>query len=346
MRTMLTPIVILFAVCAATQETLPLRMPLRAVDAHEVPETSAGPLRYPIKCGSGGSLYFRTYAGPQQVPITRVGPDGHERKMIGLSGTAYADKARIADFFPLPRGGVLLLVFDRLAKLAPGEYRLLDFSDDGTLRHDTKLDLAFDPQHLAVFDNGEVLLAGRKPTSQGGGTGDPVMAIVDASGRVIRTVSATGELTVQEVKNWPKDGTGTEGLTNKERYDMALDLSIAETGDDGNVYLLRRGPEGPLFQVTPAGVVHAIPLPPLASATLMNVKIASGNLLLQYAERSSKALTYVYRILDLSTFDVKAEYSDGGPAYLGSALACYTLDGLTFVTRTGTQGLKIVAAKP
>lgn len=337
---------LLMSVSALSQEQAPYRVPLRILDAREVSQVTAAVIRYPIKCGDGGSLYFRTYLQNEDVPIIRLSGDGKDRKDIGLKGTSYAGKARIVDFAPLRRGGVALLVFYRPAKVANGEYRLLDFADDGTMRHDVRLHLSFDPRELAMFDNGEALIAGRKPTAEGGGTGDPVLAIVDDRGQLLRTLSITGDLRPEQVTDWPKDTMSPRGLTHAEQYEVAIDLSIAESGDDGNVYLLRRGPRGPLFQITPSGTVRTINLPLLPSAMLMTLKVSAGDLLVQYAQRLSDSNTYLYRVFEPSTMTLKGEYTDAGPAYLGSALGCYTPDGLTFVTRATNQNLKIVTARP
>lgn len=334
-------------------------------ETHEIPGVFTNPT-FPAKCGlDGSSIYFRQLVPDLNMPATRIDSDRKGAKIFGLESTRYHGHAHIWDFAPALNGGVYLLIWYRFqdGKKRTDGYRLLSFDGEGRLTHDAAIEgVPFDPLQIAAFANGTLVVAGRKTSERGGHKGAPGIAIISETGRLLKT------LTIEHDVEPPKPQAHKSSSTRKpetdepseveraqEQYDLSLNLSLVQSADDGNVYVLRQAPAGPLFQISPGGVVREIKLPGHQGGNINAAMVARGRLLLHYVkdEDLGQIDLGLYAQYDLATMEKIQSYEVERTNTLWNAMhGCYNGDQLTFLKfrarpplRAGKQQAAIASAQ-
>jgi hypothetical protein len=334
---------------------------LTVAETQEVSGTFTNPI-FPAKCGlDGTSIYFRQFTGESSMPPTRLDADRKSAKTFGLDATRYFHHAQIWDFAPASYGGVYLLIwfhFQDGDKLNKG-YRVLSFNGDGRLTKDILLEgLTFDPLHMAAFSNGSFVVAGRKTSERGGHRGAPGIALISETGRVLKTLTIEHDVVPPEagaakmstaVKNHKPDMTEqSEKEKAQQQYDSSLDFSLVQSGDDGNIYVLRYSHGGPLFQITPAGIVREIMLPDYQGSKVNAAMVARGHVLVHYVheEEFGQSDLGLYSEYDLATMEKIRDFSVEKIAPISNAMqGCYSGDQITFLKIRPHGHLFVLVAK-
>lgn len=126
-------------------------------------------------------------------------------------------------------------------------------------------------------------------------------------------------------------------------------LSSAETSEDGNIYLMRNTPSGPVHVISPSGTVrNSISLIPPKGARLSTVKVASGRLVALYIRDNPDREgigQVILSELDLSNKVKIAEYSHSN-FHIGSVLACAAPPIYTFLGADEAGHLTVVKTTP
>ena len=120
--------------------------------------------------------------------------------------------------------------------------------------------------------------------------------------------------------------------------------SSMELADDGNVYLMRHSPTGPVYVIAPSGqVLKRIALSPPEGSYLSEIKVSHQELAAEYIRpkpSSHEISAVVIQIVDLQSGEPVAEYSHAD-GEIGSAFACYSADNLTFLVKDDKGSLMI-----
>lgn len=341
--------------CAEAQSSQ--EIPLRVRSAIAVTGEFAGIFMMPLKCNSKGDIYVRGYQ-PGDIlaaPVVKFSNEGKRVAAYSLRSVSGFEKAGDAvNFEVTPRGEVFLLV----TKSAT-ERGLVRFHEDGRFDKYIPLDAFFDPNHIAAFSTGELLITGirfsqEKPTAPG----EPLTALFDRSGRLLRELRLEGDVNFEE-KESAKTAVPTESGPEKvleirdtgeeDRY-SAVTLGAAFAADDGNVYLLRAGKAPLLYQVTAGGETKPISIPPPREGfRLLSIKVAGGRAVLALEEsgggsqRRPAPPRQLLSLVDLATGEKLLDYVV--PAGTG-AFACYSPDALTFLGSGQNQTLTLKKLTP
>ncbi len=313
---------------------------------------SAMPIVLPVKCDPEGNPFLLLYdmAGYDGGPILKVSSDGKRAVRFAMESVPDVGGAGILDFAPGPRGEVYLLASKRVESSGLEEIYLITFDNDGKFRSKHQLDLSLRPKQIAAFSSGDFLIAGREiPEDKTTHplNAKPFVGIFNGRGQFLRRLQLRAD--VEAKPETKKSPLGEEFQSIDRQYEKALGASLAEMSDDGNVYLMRQSPTGPVYVISPAGVlVRTIKLVPPSGATLSTVKTSRGHLVaefLRFKPDGTQIEAIFFDLYDLSNGKKVSEYSVTD-ARIGSALACYTADAFTFVGNDGDGHLALVRAKP
>ena len=330
-------------VCWALQPASAQERPLTLLTVRDVPGVFQNPV-FPAKCGREKELYVRIFNGSSNIPPTRISPDAKEAKTFGLDNTPYSKKAHIWDFAPGLNGEVFELIWLRIND--QGGYRLLRFDREGKLLSDNSITAPFDPLQIAVLGNGQLVIAGRKANELGGHKGDPGIGIINDRGQFISSLKLKKDLVPPKEAQQTTDDMPSEA---QEEYNYAIDLSIASSADDGNVYVLRQSATGPIIAISPDGQLKEISLPPRGEGIINSALVSHGHVLVHYVERSDRYRqtdTGIFSEYNLSSVEKVADYKADGPLTSNNMPGCYSPDEVTFLKIAPKGRLSLLSAKP
>jgi len=288
-----------------------------------------------FRCDSGGNIYLRIWNEDLKSPVTRVSGDGE--KVTQFVIPADEDLAGIQDFWVADDGHLYIL-----ADKPPDKAYVLSFDADGKHKSSTQLDVPLRANQIAVFDSGDFLIAGRQsvPPEPGAAlaNGAPFVGIFNDRGQLLKKVEFG-----KDIKPDPKQPLLRADL----HYAEAIVGSATAAGDDGTVYFMRRGIDGPIYAVSAAGLItKTIRLKPPEDAHLATVKIAKGTLAAEFLRKTgddSRIESILTQLIDIRTGRKITEFKSVPP--LGPDFACYSPDEFTFLSNDEKGYLTILRAK-
>lgn len=270
----------------------------------------------------------------QGGPILRISSDGKNLVRYSLDSTPSLQNGSISDFAPGIHGDIYLLV------TLKGKSSISVFSKDGQFNSEIPLDIEGTLRQLAVFHSETLLVIGQRPGS--GANGRNFAAIVNTRGLLIR------DLTIDVNPSPSKDG---EEKPQARGGSKPFDISVAETADDGNIYMFRFGSEGPVYVITPSGSTRNFPVTPPKGTHLNSIKVGHGRLVAMYS-RSTEQSSGEAQIdsIRFAAFDVSdgrkvGEY-EGSATSFGMGFACYKPDTFTFLGASPSGAMELQQASP
>ena len=310
--------------------------PIEAVKT--VPTRLLAPGRYSrLRCDSDGNIYLRVYTGDRRSPVVRVSPDG--KKLTTFEIDPELDLSGVQDFWVTDYGELYVL-----AEKGSDEGYVLSFDADGKFKDKVRLDVPIRPNQIAVFDSGDLLVAGREPATSSSGrssaNGSALVGIFNNRGQLIKRIEFR-----KDIKPNPKHSIRRADL----HYAEAIVNSSTVSSDDGQVYFMRHGPDGPVYAVSSRGTItKTLHLIPPQGALLSTVKVAKGNLAAEFIINSVNSQiagpapveSVITQIYDLSTGKEVMEYSSVPP--IGPDLACYQSDSFKYLTTDNDHYLEIL----
>lgn len=137
------------------------------------------------------------------------------------------------------------------------------------------------------------------------------------------------DVTKKDAKQKPTDPS----FSDADRVRNLIDVSYLQTADDGNAYLMRNTPRGPVFVVAPGGSVRRLALvPPVANADLQWIMASRGSIAAQYQLHDPiQRKTHYLAVVDVATGKTREtirythDYQTNG-----GGLACYQHGAFTF----------------
>lgn len=233
-----------------------------------------------------------------------------------------------------PGGGVIMIHSDGYSKL------LDNFGPDGTRDSSVALEsppLPFFPSQLAVFPSGEVLMSGMQfhPGYKA------ATAVYDSTGHVVKQVTLDGDVETERAID--KDTSG------QQQNKSAINQSVAITGDDGLVYLMRATSPPTVYAISAAGdVVRKIVVrsPAGGGVSDFGIRVVKNRLAVQFRRNceSDSCRTSAYSVVDATTGKTLAAYV--ADEEVSGAMVCYAPDPDRFFIFSYHDGPEIVEAQP
>jgi hypothetical protein len=284
--------------------------------------------------------------GRSYVKLVKQGP-GWDGLLLRLSGKGMREAefdttgALVNIFAVRPNGGVAMMHLD-------GATNVVDnFGPDGKRESAVRLEpppTAFFPIQLAVFRSGEMLIGGlhgyRAST-----------AIYDPTGHLVKQFVLNGDA---EIERAIEVGDARYTHAPRENNDP-VSRSVAITGDDGFVYLMRATSPATVYVISPAGEVIrkiVVSAPTDKGLPDFGIRVVKNRLTVKFDRECDSALSFescrgtLYTVVDGTTGRRLADYGAGDTAGL---LACYAPDPdrfFTFSMSADEHRLEIVETAP
>lgn len=298
------------------------------------------PLHLPLRCDGDGNIYLRGFEqGNPASPVLRLSPKGDRVTTFSFGNEASLQKGVVQDFAVTPDGDVFELVqFDNNTYIA-------SFSDDGRFKSKTKIEKQFWPIHLTVLAGGtSFLITGAEVPVKGGPPPKLINAIFDTSGRLTKEISFQHD--PAELKEAPRDKPKVENYLG-DRTILPLVTGDAQTGPDGNWYVMRASKPAVIFALDSTGkLVRTVTVePPEPRMDVGNMQFSANwiAVLFYRANSDGQVEKRILALVDPRTGVREHTYVLGEG--LGGAFACSNGTSYTFVTDEGGK-LAISYAQP
>jgi hypothetical protein len=277
----------------------------------------------PTTCDDQERLYIKLFEAGQGMkgPLFRLSNQGVVEAKFDTSGEL------INRYAAGPDGGVIMIHSD-------GSGKFIDnFAPDGTRESSVALErppVPFFPSQLAVFNSGEILLSGLqyRPGYKAS------TAIFDPRGRLVKQLVLDGDVVIESAIS--------NDTRAQQQNTSTIDTSVAITGDDGLVYLMRPSP-CTVYAISSAGeVVHQIvvraPSGKASARCGFGIRVGKNRLVVQFSRNA-------YTVVDATTGEQLATYESDKEAT--GTMACFVPDPDRFlIFSQNKHGLDIVEAEP
>jgi hypothetical protein len=297
-----------------------------------------GGIAFPTACDEQGRLYVKLIKiGPGMMgPLFRLSSKGVVETEFDTSG------AVVNRYAVRPDGGVIMVRVDGAVKIVDS------FATDGTRESSMVLErppIAFFPSQLAVFHSGEILMSGLQ--YQPGYKA--ATAIYDPTGHVVKQLVLDGDV---EIERAIKAGDAKD-TSAQQPHTQAVSRSVAITGDDGLVYLMRATSPATVYAISAAGDVVrkiAVRAPTATGLPEFGIRVVKNRLAVQFSRSCNSALGVdscrgsTYAVIDATTGQRLADYE--ADKELAGPIACYAPDPDRFFVFSDWHGIDIVEVEP
>jgi len=324
---------LLWADCAASSRKATRRehSSLVMTDSVVVKSEMGGIFFSPTKCDAEGNLYSME-AIDATSGIRKMSPKGH--LVATFAGSAATDlSVWHGTYFAVTSDGSVY----QLGDLRDSRDRVvISYIKDGSYRSGARLEAPhgaedWNEMQIAVFPSGDFLIAGsiNDPDSK---VRLPFTGIFDARGAIKREIVFRDDADLQKMAEAGDPRVVTPG---HEFMNSAVDAGQAESGEDGNVYLMRKISPAIFYAVSPAGeVVRRFTIDPGESDYAPVVMHTSGSrIAVEFWEPQSRQ--ELIKVTDLEGHEIATydgTFKDGDAQRpIGGAFACYAQDPERFI---------------
>jgi hypothetical protein len=230
-----------------------------------------------------------------------------------------------------------------------GASKIVDnFAPDGTHESSVVLErppIPFFPSQLAVFHSGEILMSGLQyqPGYKAATT------IYDLTGHVVKQLVLDGDAEIERAI----EAGNTKDTSVQQPHTQAVSRSVAITGDDGLVYLMRATSPATVYAISDAGDVVrriAVSAPTDTGLPDFGIRVVKNRLAVQFSRSCNSALGVdscrgsTYAVVDATTGQRLAAYE--ADKELAGPIACYAPDPDRLFIFSDWHGSDIVEAEP
>lgn len=291
----------------------------------------------PVKCDLEGNTIVRVHR--EEIgggsPILRIDPNGSVLASFTLDSTEFAE-AQLLDFTPGSNGEIYVLV-----EVKPQEAHILEFDSRGKYVSHHQLESPLFARQIAVLSSGDFIVAGitnEEDAKPGKRAPKPFLGIFNNRGQLQKVLELKQDVQVRTSKS------GSAARSYKD----ALAASSLQASDDGNAYLMRRSARGPIYQISPGGIVsRRTQLDPPPGAQLSNIRVSRNKLIAEFIKNKPNSYqidSVLLQVIDL-TNGQKADYWHSDPK-IGSLLGCSSAGGMfSFISNDEEHYLTLVNAK-
>ncbi len=315
-------------------------MPLRFSKVTKLPGRHVPAIIAPMKCGADGHMFVRFADDPQASSISVISPDGEAAFSVSASAVNDVRDGHVEDFAPGPSGETYVLL-SRETEPGQEEEYIAKFDDTGQYVSATKLSIDFHARRLAIFASSqEFVITGYrlKGETLPNVPALPITGLFDSAGQLLRYVALPRDIQDSvKVKHFHEGG---HSITQH----AVIDMSSLQASNDGNIYLMRATPAGPVYSISPGGAVHRITLiPPGEQANLLSIKVDGGRLVAEYNRYGGN--NEHWHVLEL--FDLRGHLlrrTEIAPEKVGFGLACYRNSSFSFLLTNQNGNLRLAEA--
>jgi hypothetical protein len=220
-----------------------------------------------------------------------------------------------------PNGGIAAARIDGKTKV------IVNFGPDGEREEEVRLEtppIPFFPMQIAIFPSGGILISGGSYRENQAST-----AVYDPEGHLIKQIVLEGDEELEHAIPSSDKKSSHSPVIDRS----SISRSVAITGDDGNVYLMRATAPPTVYAISPTGeVLHKIvvPSPPDAAWPRFGIRVIKNKLVVEFYRECSNRLDSgsckgtVLSVLEASTGKPLVNYEPEETA--GSVIACYVPD--------------------
>jgi hypothetical protein len=294
----------------------------------------------PTECDEQGRAYVKLVK-----PVPGMRGSLLRLSSKGVSEAEFDTEGALINLYAVrPNGGVAMIHQD-------GAKNMLDnFGPDGKRESSVPLDrppIPFRPMQIAVFRSGEVLIAGLQTHSGYKAS----TAIYAPTGHLAKQFELDGDAEIERaVEVGDARYASSSGHGNE-----AVERSVATTGDDGFVYLMRSMSPATVYVISYTGDVIrklVVNSPTDKGLPDFGIRVVKNRLAVQFNRECDNALYTscqgsVYSVVDATTGQKLADY--GTEDDTAGPIACYAPDPDRFFTFSfGAEGhrLEIVESAP
>jgi hypothetical protein len=297
-----------------------------------------GGIAYPTACDEQGRSYVkRIKGGPGMVgPLFRLSRKGVVEAEFDTSG------AVVNRYAVRPDGGVIMLRVDRQSELGD------NFAPDGTRGSSVAFErpaIPFFPSQLAVFPSGEILMSGLQfhPGYKA------ATAIYDPTGHVVKELVLDGDAEIERAI----EAGDVKDTSVQQPHKEAVDQSVAVTGDDGLVYLMRATSPATVYAISAEGEVVrkiVVKAPTGSGSPDFGIRVVKNRLTVQFrrncdsTDDSDSCQRSAYAVVDATTGQRLAAYE--ADKEVAGPIACYAPDPDRFFIFSDGHDFEIVEAEP
>jgi hypothetical protein len=220
-----------------------------------------------------------------------------------------------------PNGGIAAARINGKTKV------IVNFGPDGEREADVRLEtppIPFFPMQIAVFPSGGILVSGGSYRDNRAST-----AVYDPEGHLVKQLALQGDGELEHAP--PTSGKKSPRAPLMDR--SSISRSVAITGDDGNVYLMRATAPPTVYAISSTGeVVHKIVAPGPADAAWprFGIRVIKNKLIVEFYRECLNRLDEsscegtALSVLEAGTGKPLVNYAPEDTA--GGVLACYVPD--------------------
>ncbi|HXE90821.1 MAG TPA: hypothetical protein VNK82_07660 [Terriglobales bacterium] len=271
----------------------------------------------PLQCDGDGNIYIRFYQeGERRAPIKKFDTQGNRQATFSLEAVTEWDASELtAMYFSVNARG-------ELHQIAWSEdLYVLTFNKDGSYKRRAKIEPLIIPAQVAEFASGEFLITGRKyegKREDGTNLIEPFTGIFDSSGKLIKRLTFQDDQEIQKAVE-----RGDSNFVNPliPGTNRAISMGMAVTGEDGNVYVMRRTVPAVIYAVSSAGeVVRKLAVDPGDPGMMPSImQLSKGRVAILF--RSDATKEQIVKVVDSQSGEELVTYDANS---LGPTLACYS----------------------
>ena len=308
---------------------------LRVSSTMNVVSEMGGAFMSSSKCDADGNLYIRKFAADRPLlgPVVKIDADGKRVALFDPAAFSQLALERADAFSPASDGGLYQIA--QSAGLKPRIY-VLHYASDGSPASPARLDADFEVYTFAAFAGGNFLVSGvRRDAQNKDDHGRNFTAVFSADGREL------ARLSFEEAT-----GRGKAGAKRQLKSAApALDLSEAEVGADGYLYVMRPSSPALVYAIAPSGkIMQTLKVAAPQTGAMPNAfHVSENRLAIVFSQDENHGPSMV--VADAQTGRKIASYA--APVGLGASFACFSAnDGVfTFLKLGEGNALEVVRAE-
>jgi hypothetical protein len=271
----------------------------------------------PSFCNEKGNSFIRLREPGMGMagPVFRLSEEGMVETEFDTTGTLENT------FAVRPNGGIAAARIDGKTKV------IVNFGPGGKREGEVRLEtppIPFFPMQIAVFPSGGILISGASYRGNQAST-----AVYDPEGHLIKQLALEGDGGPEHTN--PSGDKNVLGIRLVDH--SSISRSVAITGDDGNVYLMRASAPPTVYAISSTGeVLHKIVVPGPAGAAWprFGIRVIKNKLAVEFYRDCTNQLDSgsckgtALSVLDANTGRNLVNYSLEETA--GSVVACFVPD--------------------
>jgi hypothetical protein len=308
---------------------------LRAATSMNVASEAGGAFMSDSKCDSEGNLYIRKFAvdRPMLGPVVKIDPDGKRAAVFDPAVFSQLALDRVDAFSPALDGGMYQIAQSGVVK--PRIY-VLHYSSDGSAASPVRLDADLEVYTFAAFADGNFLVSGvRRDVQNKDDQGRNFTAVFSADGRELAELAFQASM---------KDTAGGAKSVGKEAP-ATLDLSDAEAGSDGNLYVMRNSSPAVVYVIAPSGKImktFKVGTPSSENQRASGFHLSGNQLAISFWNEAGESQAMV--VVDAQTGRKVSSYAVS--AGLGPSFVCFSANEgvFTFLKLGEANALEVTRA--